>query len=405
MDSLTQIVLGAAVGEVALGRKIGNRALIWGAIGGTIPDLDVIANGFLNDMEALAFHRGISHSIFFSVVAPCLFGWLVHQLYESRFHKTWYYKSIVVLINVGLLSAITFGLNYLFKNGDSPSWPFLTVSCLIGVYLLYRLYKYYITKDLEEPKTTFKDWYLLFFLAFATHWLLDCFTAFGTQIFQPFSSYRVAFNNISVVDPLYTVPFLICMILVAFMTRNTPKRKLFKNLGLGISSFYMVLTLANKVNIDHIFDQAYVHRNIQVTRSSAGPTILNNLLWSGVAEDEDNYYVGRYSIFDSDPNLHYLNIIPKNDSLHQAWSQNKDYQTLRWFSNGYLTPFVTDSMIYLADLRYGGLTDTIVGPQDMIFNFKVIEENGENKFLENREPPDDIGKMYKQLIHRIKGYR
>jgi len=38
MDSLTQIVLGAACGEIALGKKIGNKALLFGAIGGTIPD-------------------------------------------------------------------------------------------------------------------------------------------------------------------------------------------------------------------------------------------------------------------------------------------------------------------------------------------------------------------------------
>ena len=41
MDSLTQIVLGAAVGEAVLGKKVGNRAMLWGAVAGTIPDLDV----------------------------------------------------------------------------------------------------------------------------------------------------------------------------------------------------------------------------------------------------------------------------------------------------------------------------------------------------------------------------
>ena len=48
MDSLTQITLGAAVGEIVLGRKIGNRALFWGAVGGTIPDLDVFAAFFVS---------------------------------------------------------------------------------------------------------------------------------------------------------------------------------------------------------------------------------------------------------------------------------------------------------------------------------------------------------------------
>ena len=68
MDSLSQIVLGAAVGEAVLGRRIGNRAMIWGAVAGTIPDMDVLGKYFLSELDNLAFHRGISHSLLFSVV-------------------------------------------------------------------------------------------------------------------------------------------------------------------------------------------------------------------------------------------------------------------------------------------------------------------------------------------------
>ena len=42
MDSLTQIVLGAAVGEAVLGKKVGNKAMLWGAVAGTIPDLETV---------------------------------------------------------------------------------------------------------------------------------------------------------------------------------------------------------------------------------------------------------------------------------------------------------------------------------------------------------------------------
>jgi inner membrane protein len=65
MDSLSQIVLGAAVGEAVLGRRIGNRAMIWGAVAGTIPDMDVLGKYFLSELDNLAFHRGISHSLSF----------------------------------------------------------------------------------------------------------------------------------------------------------------------------------------------------------------------------------------------------------------------------------------------------------------------------------------------------
>ena len=83
MDSLTQIVLGAAVGEAALGKKIGNRAMLYGAIAGTIPDLDVISQYFVDTVTALEWHRGFTHSILFSVVFGLFFGWLV-SVWEKR---------------------------------------------------------------------------------------------------------------------------------------------------------------------------------------------------------------------------------------------------------------------------------------------------------------------------------
>ena len=79
MDSVTQIVLGAAVGEVVLGRKIGNKAMLWGAIAGTIPDLDVLSRWFFDDLRANELHRGVTHSILFSLVMAPLLGWWVKK--------------------------------------------------------------------------------------------------------------------------------------------------------------------------------------------------------------------------------------------------------------------------------------------------------------------------------------
>ena len=405
MDSLTQIVLGAAVGELALGRKIGNRAMIWGGIGGTIPDLDVMANSFMDSIEALAFHRGITHSIFFSVVAPVFFGWLVHQSYHRKIHKTWPYKIIITLLNTAIVVSLVWGINYLFREAGNIRWALLILTVTAGLYLMWRLYKYYLIKDLEEPVTTFRDWYWLFFLAFSTHWLLDCFTAFGTQIFQPFSDLRVAFNNIAVADPFYTFPFLILISIATFYKQGTRRRALFTWLGVGISSLYMVWTIINKIHVDSVFDHALDNRNIEVKRCHCSPTILNNILWSCVAEGEDEFYAGQYSLFDSDPNLHHLNVITKNDSIHQMLSPYEDYQVLWWFSDGHLISHPTDSLIILADMRYGGMFDTIRIPEDLIFKFNARQVNGEWQFTEARErPPGDFGTLLKRFIRRIEGY-
>ena len=68
MDGFTQIVLGAAVGEAVLGKKVGNKAILWGGICGIIPDSDVFFMPFFDEIKRLIFHRGYSHSIFFQLL-------------------------------------------------------------------------------------------------------------------------------------------------------------------------------------------------------------------------------------------------------------------------------------------------------------------------------------------------
>ena len=68
MDSISQLTLGAAVGEAVLGKKIGNRAIVLGALAGTLPDLDILFYPVLDDLTKITFHRGYSHSIFFALL-------------------------------------------------------------------------------------------------------------------------------------------------------------------------------------------------------------------------------------------------------------------------------------------------------------------------------------------------
>jgi inner membrane protein len=88
MDSLTQIVLGAAVGEAVLGKKVGNKAMLWGAIAGTIPDLDVLFKLFLDAVTSNELHRGFSHSLLFSLLMAPLLGGFTYRLYQKK-KATW----------------------------------------------------------------------------------------------------------------------------------------------------------------------------------------------------------------------------------------------------------------------------------------------------------------------------
>lgn len=84
MDLVTQTVLGAAVGEVVLGKKAGNKAIMWGAVGGVIPDLDILVTPFFNEVDGLFVHRGFSHSILFAFLLAPPLAWLVHRIHRKR---------------------------------------------------------------------------------------------------------------------------------------------------------------------------------------------------------------------------------------------------------------------------------------------------------------------------------
>ncbi len=84
MDSITQAALGAALGEAVLGRRLGNRALVWGAVLGTLPDLDVLFSPFLDTAQRLAFHRGASHSLLFMLLASVVLAPWLARLWRKQ---------------------------------------------------------------------------------------------------------------------------------------------------------------------------------------------------------------------------------------------------------------------------------------------------------------------------------
>jgi len=119
VDSITQAALGAAVGEAVLGRKLGNRALAWGALFGTLPDLDVVFSPFLDTAGKLVFHRGASHSLLVMVLMSVLLApWLAKLWKKDRITK-WRAGGFVFLAwsTHVLIDCFT-------VYGTSVFWPF-----------------------------------------------------------------------------------------------------------------------------------------------------------------------------------------------------------------------------------------------------------------------------------------
>ncbi|UCB55024.1 MAG: metal-dependent hydrolase [Thiotrichales bacterium] len=120
MDSITQLALGAAVGEATAGRQVGRRALLWGAIAGTIPDLDVFIP--LGDaVSDFTYHRSFSHSLFVLAALTPFIVWLILKLHPdtAEHRKRWYALVYLVFATHVLLDSFT-------VYGTQIFWPVLT---------------------------------------------------------------------------------------------------------------------------------------------------------------------------------------------------------------------------------------------------------------------------------------
>ena len=285
MDSLSQIVLGAAVGEAVLGRRIGNRAMIWGAVAGTIPDMDVLGKYFLSELDNLAFHRGISHSLLFCLVGSVVFGWVTDRLYRSR-HHAWLALGTKAAAAVVVGFVVNF-LTQIFAPG--AWWPVAVYGALIAFWLWKHGQSRYFEGNWEAPDADVKGWVLLFFWGFLTHILLDCFTTYGTQVFAPFSNERVAWGTVSVVDPLYTMPFLLCLLVAARFVRHDSRRQLWNRLGLAWSCLYLALTVVNHSRVQHTVEAALQDQGRSCEQFLITPTIFNNFLWNVVVDAGDEF--------------------------------------------------------------------------------------------------------------------
>jgi len=332
MDSLTQIVLGAAVGEAALGKKVGNKAMLYGAIAGTIPDLDVLTRYFVDTVTATEWHRGFSHSIFFSALMAPIFGWLIWKI--------------------------------------NP-----------------------------KSKATFKDWSWLMFLGLFTHPILDAFTTWGTRLFWPFKT-RLAFQNIFVIDPLYTLPFLVFLILAIRQKRTSPKRRRYNQWGLFVSTTYLLITLflkgfAYKKIAEGLTSQGIVYREMDIR-----PAPFNTVLWTANVDTEDAYLIGSYSFFDSQPIS--FSSYSKNHELLGSLATNDKVVRLIDITEGWFTVCQKEKKLLFNDLRFGLLS---LKPDETRFAFTYELKNTVDglEIEEAPKTPSDAEGLLGDLWNRIWG--
>lgn len=324
MDSLTQIALGAAFGELVAGRKIGYKAALWGGIAGTIPDLDVLFSLILDPVDYLHIHRGFTHSVFFSAIAAPLLAFIA-----QRIHR---------------------------KSTDIP----------------------------------YKRWFLLFYLALLTHPILDLFTGYGTQFLYPITDYAFEFNTIFIIDPLYTLPLIITIIMALRLPIGDIRRTRYARIGLIVSTAYLLLTVGLKWAAIPTFKAELERQGIAYERMMTIPGPFNSILWRALVETDTGYYQGTYSLLDPRGTRIVFTYLPRNEHKIEHIRDTRAIQRLLWFSKGYYHVNERNGELHFNDLRFGSYNSWMDDHNTFIFAFRIDEFQNEPVTFEQVQLPVDV---------------
>lgn len=122
MDSVSQIALGAAVGVAVMGRRTAPwKAAAWGAVAGTLPDLDVLLDHG-DPVLNMVLHRAETHALFWLALFSLPFGALAARLSgEWAQWRRWWLAMGLALVTHPLLDAFTvYGTQLLLPFTDRP---------------------------------------------------------------------------------------------------------------------------------------------------------------------------------------------------------------------------------------------------------------------------------------------
>ena len=307
-------------------------------------------------------------------------------------------KNIAKVSIVGFLAGLAPDLDVLIRSSTDPvlfleyhrqfthSLIFIPFGALIVSSFLFPL----VRKSLN-----FKTTYVASFLGYATHGLLDACTSYGTLLFWPFSNERITWNNISIVDPLLTIPAII-LLAVAVKTG----RRQFSFFAVGWIVSYLALGLVQYERALSSGFKLAQSRGHSAERMTLKPSFGNLILWKSIYQHGDSFYVdairaGRtlswcrgesIKIFDTQHHL---------PDLEKDSQQMKDIERFRWFSQDYLGFDGDENLV--TDVRYSMIPNQIAPMWGLV----IDEQKGTNEhavWWASRDLDDERLTLFKEML-------
>jgi inner membrane protein len=289
MDSLSQAALGAAVAVAVMQRRTAVwKAAAFGAVAGTLPDLDV----FIDHGDAvlnMVLHRAETHALFWLTLFSLPLGWATAALMRER-----------------------------------AQW---------------------------------RRWWLAAWLTLITHPLLDAMTVYGTQLFLPFSNTPVGVGSLFIIDPAYTLPLLLGVLVAVALGRRAAALKA-NAAGLVLSTAYIGWSVAAQAHVEGVARESLAAQGLAADRLLVVPTAFNTVLWRVVAVDEAGsaYREGFYSLLDAPaPPAQRIAFdrFERGNALAAEAAGIDGVRRIQAFSDGFWAMAEHDGRVRIADLRMG----------------------------------------------------
>ena len=285
-------------------------------------------------------------------------------------------ENIILIGFIGFLAGLAPDLDVLIRSEDDPilfleyhrQFSHSLFFIPIGSFFI-ALFIFPFVRSLMSLKMV----YIASFLGYATHGLLDACTSYGTQLFWPFSDQRVTWNNISIVDPIFTIPIVILLAIAI-----TKRKRIFSFIAIGWITFYLSLGFIQyERTLSAAMDLAN-SRGHNAERMTLKPSFGNLILWKSIYQHEETYYVdairtvhsSTWCLGESIEMFDYQYHLP---SLDKDSQQAKDIERFRWFSQDYLGYDDKNSLV--TDIRYSMIPNQIAPMWGLVIDTEQSIDN------------------------------
>ncbi len=204
-----------------------------------------------------------------------------------------------------------------------------------------------------KKRAGFARLYLWCFLGYASHGLLDSCTSYGTYLFWPFSDARIALNWISVIDPLYTVPLLVLLVVGVWR-----RRPLAVGLAWAWLLGYMALAAVQNQRAEQALADWAREEGLGIERAVAKPAFANIILWRAIVDDGERFHLTAIRNLPGTPTRVWSGgAVEPFDT--RAWAAEtrlgRDLARFEHFSSDWLfryRPYDRDGEWFVGDFRY-----------------------------------------------------